>query len=178
MRSTKPQPSRVPTLCKYVTRTDRHADAQTMQKSTAVKEREWKKLHPGLQINNCSGQTSWQISRNDKKGKKKEKKKTNGMQLVFFYTTQEQRKRLSGRTGWRCPFDKTVDRLPLVLLQSGLWVWWLSGLSITVMLLYISRTLSNQCQPSHFILESKSHEISWTWSGYDAAKMPKIARKE
>lgn len=70
MRSPKPQPSRVPPLCKYVTRTDRHADAQTMQKSTAVKEREWKKLHPGLQINNCSGQTSWQISRNDKKGKK------------------------------------------------------------------------------------------------------------
>lgn len=162
MRSPKPQPSRVPPLCKYVTRTDRHADAQTMQKSTAVKEREWKKLHPGLQINNCSGQTSWQISRNENK--------TNGMQFVFFYTKQEQRKCLSGWTRQRRPFDKAFDRLPFVLLQSGLWVWWLSGLSITIVSLYVSRTLSNQCQPSHFILESILDEIWWTWFWYDTAK--------
>lgn len=91
MRSPKPQPSRVPTLCKYVTRTDRHADAQTMQKSTAVKEREWKKLHPGLQINNCSGQTSWQISRNDKKGKKK-KEKEKQMECSLFSFIQNKSK--------------------------------------------------------------------------------------
>lgn len=71
-------------LCKYVTRTDRHADTQNMQKTTGV-ERTGTETHPGLQINNArpgingklAGMTDVQINGNEIK--------INGMFAVVFF---------------------------------------------------------------------------------------------